>query len=91
MEEKNAEDDLPGFLYIEKAISSKLHNQIVDYLNDSEDWFSVSSGKNSRKVIHYGYQYNYLKGTADKPAPRFPKIIKKLMFQNMASRYPFQS
>ena len=37
-----------------------------------------SSNLNSRQVAHFGFQYDYLNGDIQAPAPEFPPIIEEL-------------
>ncbi len=39
---------------------------------------TVGSGKTSRKVVHYGYKYNYKTKKTNEPAPEMPDTIKNL-------------
>lgn len=79
-----------GFYYFPNFLTSEEENQIMEYLNNNSEWFSVIPNTKSRKVIHYGYEYPYqmaalsksnsnanLKKIQDIPEI-FAKIIKKV-------------
>lgn len=48
---------IPGLYYIPNAL--KIDNIINTIDHDPITWTALSEAKNSRKVKHYGYLYNY--------------------------------
>lgn len=73
-----------GLYYFEDLIDSDEEQQIIESLSKSSDWFGVSQTANSRKVIHYGYEYSYTnryakpKKVNDIPDMYKTKILDKL-------------
>lgn len=70
---------LVGLYYIQNVLPLQELEEIMVHLQREDRWFAVGSGKNSRRVMHYGYKYNYGGGaTQTQPAPEFPEIIARL-------------
>jgi alkylated DNA repair dioxygenase AlkB len=69
---------IPGLYYIPNIIPLELSNSIQTELNTSNAWFPVG-GDNSRKVIHYGFKYNYKTGNVSEPAAPFPQFANELV------------
>ena len=69
-----------GLILYNLAMTDDLHDEILEFLNDSnENWKHViPNNKNSRKVMHFGYEYNYLTKNTDTKTTEMPKIIKKV-------------
>ena len=71
------EEKPEGLLFFEKAVLEPFQ-QVVEswFYSDKiqDDLFAVGK-ENSRKVIHYGYAYNYSSGKTTEKAPDFPHII----------------
>jgi len=70
---------IPGLYYIPNIIPLELSNRIQSELNTSNEWFPVGGGDNSRKVIHYGFKYNYKTGDVSVPAAPFPQFAHELV------------
>jgi len=77
----------PGLIYIPNALDQVYIDELLYHLNISNEWEAVGEGKNSRKVVQYGYKYNYTAGGNDsrgnlnqqsEAAKPFPEIIKTL-------------
>ena len=72
-----------GLFYFPNAIPEDLATDITEYLQYLEeenlDWYAVGTGKNSRKVIQYGFHYDYNSGNVRQPAPAIPPIIMQLV------------
>ena len=61
-----------GLFYYENEIDEKREKSLIDFLDegDGQKWKKISDSKNSRKVQHYGYLYNYKTGkTKEKGEP----------------------
>jgi hypothetical protein len=80
-------DNIPkGLFLFETAINEKFGDLIEKWLKLEETQNSMfpvtnSIGKstaNSRKVIHYGYKYDYKEGGINQKAPNLPHIIEIL-------------
>lgn len=73
-----------GLQYNKKVLSSSVYRDIMSWLaRHDDDFFPVSnaSGKSSssgRRVLHYGYSYDYSSGSSSGTAPRMPKIIRRI-------------
>jgi alkylated DNA repair dioxygenase AlkB len=67
-----------GLTYHAGAVSLELSKEILTWLKGNAEWFPVSAGANARKVVHYGYAYDYRSGSVKKQAPPFPEIIERL-------------
>ena len=63
-----------GLFYYEKEIDEKKEKNLIDFLdeNDGVKWKSLSDSKNSRKVQHYGYKYNYKTGNVKEKGDPIP-------------------
>jgi alkylated DNA repair dioxygenase AlkB len=92
-----------GFFYVPDAIDFKT---VMAFLQ----WFRTDSVQDmlfhvplpgesglpkTRKVIHFGYKYDYLRATTSEPAPEMPGIIRQLRalvyrkFPALPSKYQF--
>jgi alkylated DNA repair dioxygenase AlkB len=63
-----------GLYYIDNAFD----NDLADLLNEhfaTANYSPVGAGKNSRKVLHYGYKYDYATGRNGGVAEPFPECI----------------
>lgn len=67
--------NIPGLYYIDSIITHG--NEIIDDLDD-RNWIPLSSSKNSRKVQHYGFKYNYTTRRINEPADPMPECINEL-------------
>lgn len=71
-------DDIPsipsipsGLRYIENCFGDDDEKKLVGFL-DSCEWKSLSESKNSRKVQHYGYIYDYKSGKTTQKTRSIP-------------------
>lgn len=71
---------LNGLTYKTNIIPDELHNEILEYLKDTnENWKSViPNNPRSRKVMQFGYEYNYNTKNTKTKTIDMPKIIKKV-------------
>ena len=67
-----------GLYYMPNVISDIEQNEILKYLKESTEWINVSKYKNSRRVIHYGYNYAYNRSGITKIGD-IPNIFRKLL------------
>jgi alkylated DNA repair dioxygenase AlkB len=74
-----------GLYYIPNFISEEEIQYIQNFLNDNEDKFKPIYGRNTRKVLQYGYQYNYRKNTDTQlnKLDEIPDFLSKLINKNM--------
>lgn len=82
--------DIPGLMYIPDYISTQQQVGVIRSI-DTKDWSRVSQSENSRRVQHYGYNYSYERGVANKltvAAPFLPwaknlaaKIVRDKLMQ----------
>lgn len=78
-----------GLYYIEDFIKSEEETEIMNLLEKTTDWFGVSSTPNSRKVIHYGYEYSYAnKYTKPKKINDIPDIYKTNILEKLKDKIP---
>lgn len=79
-----------GLSYIPNAINAGLIKRILTFLESDEfqkELFSVSSSQNGRKVMHYGYTYNYNRNGKNEPTTPIPPLIRELLDQpNLVER-----
>jgi len=69
---------IPGLFYFKNVIHPDLLESITEFLDTTDDWFSVGTSKNSRQVAHYGFKYNYVSGDVSEKAPEFPECFRDL-------------
>jgi len=67
-----------GFIYIPDFISDNFGNDIYNKLEEDKGWFAVSNNDKSRKVINYGYKYNYKSKNSGQECTKFPDYIIEL-------------
>jgi alkylated DNA repair dioxygenase AlkB len=70
---------IPGLYYGRRIIPQPLSVEIMQYLKNSKEWFHVGSSATSRRVLHYGYKYNYSSRNINDVAPAIPGSISKLI------------
>lgn len=80
---KKDKKELPDGLYYfdNLIIDPYLIRQIEKFLKSDEfenQLFPVGKSENSRKVVHYGYSYDYKKGTNTDNVPEMPDVIRYL-------------
>lgn len=73
-----------GLFYIPNSIPAGIDDELWQCLRDAE-WAAVSTGKKSRKVLHYGYAYNYTKRSALLPTAPLPEILDHLRLSLIAT------
>jgi alkylated DNA repair protein alkB family protein 8 len=68
-----------GLRYVSEAISEDLAGELLAWLesSDTTGWFPVG-GERSRRVMHFGYAYDYRSGSTTRPAGDMPDIILRL-------------
>lgn len=75
-------DTVNGLYYIKNVISEQYSKDLILFLDKKGKWKSVSKSDKGRKVIHYGYQYDYntgnIKVKADPIPEEFTYLITKL-------------
>lgn len=78
-----SETEIPGLYYVTNCVSTETAELVLNGLTETfmtdGSSFAVGNGKNSRMVMHYGYEYNYKTGDVSKPAPPFPPYINALV------------
>lgn len=87
-----------GLYYFPKFISKIEHNLLLSELNKSEEWKGISlktsSGNtDTRKVIHYGYEYSYNRSglnPADPIPPKYLKLLRRAKKYLRLEKYPDQ-
>ncbi|MBB19848.1 MAG: hypothetical protein CMP20_10365 [Rickettsiales bacterium] len=64
--------EVPGLVFIKEFVSFDEEQELVENI-DAEDWFEAFPGKNkSRRVQHYGFEYDYKQRTV-KPTEPMPE------------------
>jgi alkylated DNA repair dioxygenase AlkB len=71
--------EISGLYYFPNLITDKYISQI-----ESGKWFGVTSSKNSRKVQHFGYYYDYSSKRVDIPSDPIPDYLQDLI--NIANK-----
>jgi len=66
-----------GLLYFKDAIDEK--NDLVSFIDSLDKWKTLSDSKNSRKVQHYGYLYDYKSGKTTTKADPIPEEFLSLI------------
>jgi alkylated DNA repair dioxygenase AlkB len=56
-----SDPEIPGLLYWPRFISEPMEKTLLAALQENPNWVGVSPGEKSRRVIHYGYKYDYSK------------------------------
>ncbi len=69
---------IPGLFYFRNIVHPGLLENVTEFLDTTDDWFSVGTSKNSRQVAHYGFKYNYVSGDVSEKAPDFPECFRDL-------------
>jgi alkylated DNA repair dioxygenase AlkB len=69
-----------GLIYKEDVIVDK-EKELFDFLDEDngKKWKYLSNSKNSRKVQHYGYLYNYKSGSVKEKGDNIPKEFQFLI------------
>jgi len=71
-----------GLTFIEKVVSEAHSKEISDWFFSEETQAtlqSVTESPGSRRVIHYGYKYNYTSGNLHEETEPMPEIISNLL------------
>ena len=79
------DDDFPsasssvpkGLLYFKDIIEEK--NELISFLDNNEKWKALSDSKNSRKVQHYGYNYDFKSGKTSTKTDPIPEEFLSLI------------
>lgn len=70
---------VPGLFYFPKIVPVALSKRVEEFLSSPvNEWFPVGKTENSRKVLQYGFYYDYTSGSTKRTAPPFPDLIKEL-------------
>jgi len=69
---------ISGLYYYQNVISPEFSHELSQYLESTDDFKPLNSSKNSRQVIHYGFNYNYKTKNIYEVAPDMPPIIHQL-------------
>lgn len=78
-----------GLYYFDDLINDEEETQIIELLKESPDWFGVSHIPNSRKVIHYGYEYSYTNRYAKpKKVTDIPDLFKTKILNKLKEKIP---
>lgn len=84
MTNPNEIPQIKGLLYYKKIISKSFSEELIDFLLGCPDWKNINKNNpKSRRVIHYGYEYDFKKGYIHKKTTDMPPIILEL--RNMIS------
>ena len=67
-----------GLLYFKDIIDEKYKNLLFCFLDDQK-WKTLSESKNSRKVQHYGYLYDYKSGKTTVKTDPIPSEFQELI------------
>jgi len=69
-----------GLFYFPQVIPEELVEKLIAWFEGKDaDWKSITSNLNSRKVMHFGFSYNYNSGTVTDPAPLITDDLTKLI------------
>lgn len=70
-----------GLFYLDNIIVKDKEKELFDFLDEDngKKWKSLSDSKNSRKVQHYGYLYNYKSGNVKEKGDDIPKEFQFLI------------
>lgn len=66
---------IPGLYYYRDCFSEAEEKRLIEFLENESTWFSVGNSDNSRKVLHYGFTYNYSSAGKLEQAPAFSETI----------------
>lgn len=78
-----------GLHYIENFLSEDDEIQLLNLLENTNEWFNVSRNINSRQVIHYGYEYSYLsKSAKPKKITDIPNIYRTTILDKLNDAIP---
>jgi hypothetical protein len=73
---------LPGLHYCQnfQAETNRNWEQELEAFFQQPDlpWHNIGTAADTRRVIHYGYSYNYRTGAAGEPTDAFPPLISDL-------------
>lgn len=73
---------IEGLTYIEKAVPDELVLRIHEWFYSDQtqsEMVPITSSANSRRVLHYGYKYNYTSGSIHEETDAMPEIVKELL------------
>jgi alkylated DNA repair dioxygenase AlkB len=69
-----------GLFYFSQVIPEELVEKLIAWFEGEDaDWKSITSNPNSRKVMMYGYSYNYNSGIVTDPAEPITDDLTKLI------------
>lgn len=67
---------ISGLYYYSNFLTVSEEETLINFLEKEPQWFSISKSDNSRKVLHYGYMYNYKNYGKLEKAPIFPELVQ---------------
>ncbi len=67
-----------GLSYQADAIDAEIAAEILAGLDASPFWTTVTPTANARRVIHYGYRYDYARTSAPMPTTPIPPCLQQL-------------
>ena len=76
--------DIQGLWYIENYLSEKESEEFYHYITHHVNLELISDAKNSRRVAHFGYYYDYKNNNTLKPAPKIPDWLKELIDKQLS-------
>lgn len=70
--------NVDGLYYIPNYLTEEEHYNILQFFKNSDEWKHINNYKNSRRVIHYGYNYAYNR-SGIKKIGKIPKFFIDLV------------
>lgn len=77
--------EVPGLLYWPEFVARDKQKMLVASLRASIKWSRVSPNEKSRRVIHYGYVYDYTHSSGLREAERIPDHLQAI---SDSARFP---
>lgn len=69
-----------GLRYYDNVIDEKFSDEVLEFLDgENGKWKTLSESKNSRKVQHYGYIYDYKSRNINKKGEKIPQVFQPLI------------
>ena len=79
MEIRKDVQGIPGLYYVPNAVAPERATHLLKSLLSRDDWFGVSASTKSRRVLQFGYEYNYRTGGVLSPLPPPPPNVQALV------------
>ena len=73
---------IKGLTYIDDAVPDEIIQEVISWFlseRTQDSLKSITNSSKSRKILHYGYRYNYRTGSIYGKACPIPLIIKNLL------------